>query len=144
MERKCEKAPTVHYVVLLPFVWCPFQGGTSPCPLNIFCQHIAVLFVNCINVLRSVALVEVLTFWSFSFGSLNRQFKLDACALPLLAGCVNQQNNGDVGPSLQSLDIWLSPNMCVIVGEIQFVALLRSAWEKYKCLTVQITCESPQ
>jgi len=40
-----------------------------------------------------------------------------------------------------SLDIWLSPNMCVILGKRQFVALLISAWEKYKCLNMKITCE---
>jgi len=39
-------------------------------------------------------------------------------------------------------DIWISLNMCVILGERQFLtALLRSARKKYKCLTVQITCE---
>ena len=40
-----------------------------------------------------------------------------------------------------SLDIELSPNMCVILGERQFVALLRSTREKYKCLTVHMDCE---
>jgi len=34
-----------------------------------------------------------------------------------------------------SIDIGL---VCVILWERQFVVLLRSAWEKYKCLTVQI------
>ena len=38
-----------------------------------------------------------------------------------------------------SLDIWMSPSMCVILGEIRFVALLKSAWEKYTCSNVQIT-----
>jgi len=42
-----------------------------------------------------------------------------------------------------SLDIWLIPNMCVILGKRQFVALLRSAWEKYTCLNVQMTSECP-
>ena len=32
--------------------------------------------------------------------------------------------------------------MCVILWERQCVALLRRAWEKYKCLTAQITCVS--
>ena len=38
-----------------------------------------------------------------------------------------------------SLDIWISPSMCMSLGERQCVALLRSAWENYKCLNVQIT-----
>ena len=33
-----------------------------------------------------------------------------------------------------SLDIWISPNLCLILGERQCVSLLRSAWEKYKRL----------
>ena len=43
-----------------------------------------------------------------------------------------------------SVDILLSPNMYVMLGERQCVALLRSAWEKYKCLNVQIYCEYPK
>ena len=38
-----------------------------------------------------------------------------------------------------SLDIRLSPNIFVNSGDRQFVAVLRSALEKYKCLTVQMT-----
>ena len=34
-------------------------------------------------------------------------------------------------PRVLSIVIWLSPNKCVILGERQFVTLLRSAWEKY-------------
>jgi len=42
-----------------------------------------------------------------------------------------------------SLDVWPSPMLCVILGERQFIALLRSAWEKCICLTVQMTCQCP-
>ena len=40
-----------------------------------------------------------------------------------------------------SLDVWLSPIMCVILGETQFAAFLRSACEKYQCLYVQMSSD---
>ena len=54
-----------------------------------------------------------------------------------------QQNSNIIRTYELSLDMWLSPSICVILGERQFIALLIRTWEKNKCLNMQITCECP-
>ena len=54
-----------------------------------------------------------------------------------------QQNSNIIRTYELSLDMWLSPSICVILGERQFVALLIRTWEKNKCLNMQIPCECP-
>ena len=50
---------------LLPFIWCPFEGGTSP-----FLFAYILLAYSCsvcllYECIHWVVLVEILTFWSF-------------------------------------------------------------------------------
>jgi len=56
---------------------------------------------------------------------------------------ISMDANGIGKQRALSLGIWLSPIMCVILEERQFVALLRRVSEKYKYLNMQMNCECP-